>query len=103
MKVWHNLRTFSPERDLPAIFPEHFSLVADVATDHPGEAYELTNTIYGPWWDNERVTTTAVSRHGARSTSVGDVIEREDGTLLLVKMVGFGEVVDKIVEWRDTF
>jgi hypothetical protein len=104
IRVWHNDRTFSVDRDKPALFPEHFTHVADVATREPGEAFELTNTIHGPWWDNDGLTVTppVSARGGARSTSVGDVMELPDGRLLLVKGIGFAPVVDNIVDWRDT-
>jgi hypothetical protein len=105
IKVWHNLRTFSPDRDKAALFPEHFSLVATVATGEPGEAYELTNSIHRGWWENAGVTVTppVTALGGARSTSVGDVMELADGRLLLVKGIGFGEVVDRMVDWRDAY
>lgn len=101
IKVWHNDRTFSADRDKPAVWPEHFTHVADVATGEPGEAYELTNSITNDWKLNHGVTPLAWVP--VRSTSVGDVMELADGTLLLVKGIGFGEVVDRMVDWRDAY
>lgn len=105
IKVWHNLRTFSPDRDKPALWPHHFSHVADVISDEPEAAFELTNTIHRPWWENDDVTWTpeVAAKGGARSTSVGDVLELPDGNLLLVKATGFGEMADKVVDWRDAY
>lgn len=101
INVWHNTRTFSPDRDKPALFPDHFTLVASVETSEPGEAYELTNSITNDWKLNDGVTPMAWVP--MRSTSVGDVMELADGRLLLVKGMGFGEMADKVVDWRDAY
>jgi len=98
--VWHNERTFGPDRDKPALFPDHFTAVATVETANPGDAYERTNSIDRGWWENERVTPLIGP---ARSTSVGDVMELPDGSLPLVRGIGFGPVLDGIVDPRDAY
>jgi hypothetical protein len=100
IRVWHNDRTFSADRDKPALFPDHFTAVAEVETAEPGDAYERTNSIHNGWWENERVT---ALKGPARSTSVGDVMELPDGSLLLVRGIGFAPVLDGIVDGRDTW
>jgi hypothetical protein len=97
IKVWHNERTFSADRDKPALFPDHFTAVAEVETESVDDAYERTNSIHCGWWENERVTPL---RGPTRSTSVGDVMELPDGSLLVVNGMGFAPVLDGIVDGR---
>ncbi len=59
-------------------FPEQYDLVAEIEGVTLDKAYELTNHINCPWWDNDGVVTVKKSR----STSVGDVIVTEEGTFL---------------------
>lgn len=101
LKVWHNNRTFSKDRDKPALFPDHFTLVAEVAHDELGAAYHFTNSFDKAWWENPEVHKTVEGP--TRSTSVGDVIETPDGALHLVAAMGFSAVVDGIVDWRDAY
>tara|TARA_B100000683_G_scaffold251668_1_gene267902 strand:- start:347 stop:697 length:351 start_codon:yes stop_codon:yes gene_type:complete len=70
--------------------PPVYHHVADV--DLPdtafAEVFRLTNSIDGPWWENEGVTANFDSpafreiegRKGTRSTSVGDMILLSDGS-----------------------
>lgn len=46
--------------------------VADVETDDLEVAFEKTNSIDAPWWENKGVAKTFTGK-GARSTSVGDL------------------------------
>ncbi len=67
--------------------------VAEVNTHDLEMAWRLTNTIEYPWIDNERVK--FLGRHhgdGCRSTSVGDVLER-DGKFFIVDSWGFKPVI----------
>ncbi len=82
--------------------PPVFHHVADV--DLPDEAhaqvFPLTNSIDGPWWENDGVTANFDSpaffevegRKGTRSTSVGDVILLSDGRWLQCVSVGWVEI-----------
>jgi hypothetical protein len=66
-------------------------LVAEVDTHKLDQAYFLTNTIDTPWWENEGVKFLGSPDHGmkgCRSTSVGDVMER-DGAFHAVHNFGF--------------
>lgn len=57
--------------DGEAIWPEEYTPVAIVGTESVETAFEKTNHIDEPWWNNE-----GVQRLGpeTRSTSVGDVV-----------------------------
>lgn len=66
-------------------------LAAIVATDELEIAYRFTQHLGMDWFDHPNVTTVVHSR----STSVGDVLETEDGRLLQVVPFGFREIADK--------
>lgn len=66
-------------------------LAAIVDTDEPRIAYYFTQHLGIEWHAHPNVTTVVHSR----STSVGDVLETEDGRLLLVAPFGFTELEDK--------
>jgi len=66
-------------------FPDAYELVANVDTDDLDAAFQLTNTIDCPWWDNEGVEVI----NKARSTSVGDIIVSEDGSRHLCENFGW--------------
>ena len=95
IKVYHVIEpTFFLTEQAP-LRKSALALVAEVQTDIPGEAYELTNTIHGPWWKNGKVRFLGSPQHGmdgCRSTSVGDVLELADGTYQGVAGLGFREV-----------
>jgi len=57
--------------DGEAVWPSEYTLAAIVETDDVETAYELTNHISRPWWENP-----GVERVGpeTRSTSTGDVV-----------------------------
>lgn len=63
-------------------------LAAIVDTDEPRIAYYFTQHLGMDWFEHPNVTTVVRSR----STSVGDVLETEDGRLLLVAPFGFTEI-----------
>lgn len=95
IKVYHVIEpTFFLVEGAP-IRKSSLALVAEVQTDEPERAFELTNTIHGPWWKNEGVSFLGSPQHGmdgCRSTSVGDVFEFHDGTYQGVASSGFRPV-----------
>lgn len=97
LEVWHVNNTPAArerrisyefrEGDAPR-FPEDYDLVARVEVEDPEDldrAYELTNHIDRPWFDNEGVS---VVRRG-RSTSVADVIVSEGVAYRVARPVGY--------------
>lgn len=94
VSVWHaNEPTWRSETS-PAWDPANYTMVAVIAPDENGDpvsldhAYEVTNSNFGPWWENEGVTRIGPK---TRSTSVGDVIYR-DGIAYRVASFGFDRV-----------
>ena len=71
----------------------NYKLVAEVVGNDLGVAFQKTNHIDTAWWENDGVYKVEESR----STSVGDLMEMEDGTLIMVAGIGFDEV-----EWDET-
>ncbi len=79
--------------------PPVYHHVADVeiADANHADVFYLTNSVDGPWWENEPVTPNFDSpaffevkgRKGTRSTSVGDVILLSDGRWLRCASVGW--------------
>lgn len=76
------------------VFPDEYSLVATVDSENLDKVFTLTNTIDHPWWNNEGVTKEFVGE-GCRSTSVGDVVIREDGTKYICESIGWSEITDQ--------
>ena len=77
-----------------------FKLVAEVFSDDMNVAYERTNTIHGAWWESAVVKFLGSATHGrrgCRSTSIGDVLELEDGTLQIVASDGFTQVDSTVI------
>lgn len=64
--------------------PHRLVWVAAVKVDHPGQAFERTNTVDRLWWTNEGV----IGGCETRSTSIGDVIQIEDD-LYVVTQSGY--------------
>src|SRR5690606_32599798 len=73
-------------------------LAAIVDTDDPEQAYRLTQHVDADWYAHPAVT--AVVR--SRSTSIGDVLETEEGRLLLVASFGFRELAGRTLPARQT-
>jgi hypothetical protein len=71
----------------------NYKLVAEVVGNDLGVAFQKTNHIDTAWWENDGVYKVEESR----STSVGDLMEMEDGTLIMVAGIGFDDV-----EWDET-
>jgi hypothetical protein len=80
-----NLETYKP-------FPSNYEHVANVKCKELDHAFQFTNHFDSPWWDlpvTEKVKE-------SRSTSVGDLVEDNDGKLWLCASLGWVEV-----EWAD--
>lgn len=77
-----------------------YNLAATVDSDDKDVAYRLTNTIDRYWPENKGVKAEAPNPTigGWRSTSVGDVMEMEDGRRFVVAGIGFKELVDEVGE-----
>lgn len=77
-----------------------YAMVARVETSDLNVAYRLTNTIDQSWWLNESVEFRGSPDHGmegCRSTSVGDIMVRENGetgtfNAYIVSSCGFREL-----------
>lgn len=68
---------------------DEYILTATVETNSLDGAYKLTNTIDFPWWHNVDVEPSVTE---TRSTSVGDLLLLEDGSIHLVRPCGFLEI-----------
>lgn len=111
LKIYHNTRIFSGEEadrfykfDLEDAFEaktpitvkrSQLKLVAEYGPNELGRkdseselenAYYLTQSLRGPWWENEDIKLLAEPKQ--RSTSVGDVIEHA-GAFHMVATFGF--------------
>lgn len=85
-KVWHAKKPTFGFSQLK--FPDDYELVAELDTDSLEVAFEKTNTIAYPWWDNEGL----IVHKRTRSTSVGDVVEM-NGKFYLCEMAGWTAIV----------
>lgn len=88
VEVWLKKKMAFNEND-PFEFPKDFTLVAKVQTDDLDVAFEKTNTIEKPWWENEGVEAFATR---VRSASVGDMLVDAEGKKHLVASFGFNQV-----------
>jgi hypothetical protein len=75
------------EKQSQPVFPGDYTMVAVVEGDDENKAYELTNHLECPWWENTGVTLIGEPKH--RSTSVGDVVVMPDGRVLRVENAGW--------------
>lgn len=87
-KVYHRINpTFQPE--YPVDFPNGFIDVAIVETEGGLEdVFRVTNHIDKAWWTNPEVKAHVPT---SRSTSVGDVVEDENGKRFLYNRIGWTE------------
>lgn len=66
----------------------HYVHVADVECNNVNDAFTLTNSIDCYWGENEGVTLT-LTQEKNRSSSIGDVFVKEDGTRMLCSSLGW--------------
>ena len=85
-KVYHITDEKFGSRD--GVFPDDYTLVAEVPTDELEDVYRLTNSVESSWTINKELE---VFGHSHRSTSVGDIVENDNG-VFMVDIVGFKEV-----------
>jgi hypothetical protein len=99
-----NFRSFDPP--VTRIdFTLAYHKVAEVSASCLDEVFQLTNNIDSSWVENEGVTPFGLTplgvagslARGHRSTSVGDIIETQDGRLFVVESLGFRELPDPAV------
>jgi hypothetical protein len=96
-KVWQQVNPTFMDGSAAVVaadaFPTGFQHVATVTGDHDiFDCFELTNSIHDAWWNNADVA--KVVDGGCRSTSVGDVIEAEDGRAFMVLGIGWEQIRD---------
>lgn len=86
-EVFHRTHPTFGFDDAKPLFPKDYDHVATVEASALGAVFQLTNHIDRPWWENEGVTLIGPEQY--RSTSVGDVVKDEAGTLWLCDHVGW--------------
>lgn len=93
--VYHNADFLEFYREESAETPDlrRLYLAAIVDTEEPEIAYRFTQHLGMECFEHPNVTTVVHSR----STSVGDVLETEDGRLLQVVPFGFREIGDRVL------
>jgi hypothetical protein len=86
LKVYHATNPTFGFREPPEFNDENFELVAHVECGKLEDVFYLTNHVEHAWWENPGVTLVKESR----STSIGDVVVAEDGTVFLCRDFGWG-------------
>ena len=71
---------------------EDYNKVADVESDNLGDTFRITNHIATDWTKNPEVTKLYIEK-GCRSTSVGDVVEDEDGKFHFCAPCGWFDIL----------
>ena len=74
---------------LPKQPGREYRRVADIAVDNINDVFRLTQNLETPWTDGPYVRMAEMRR---RSTSIGDVIQTEDGRTFVVAPLGLEEV-----------
>lgn len=100
-QVFHD-KDFNPVQTRDRVFPDDFLLVANVDTDNLEDVFRLTNHIDSAWWTNPGVHHLVESR----STSTGDVVVQSDGTVFVVRSMGWskvGQVLDQPLSFKTGF
>lgn len=100
-QVFHD-KDFNPVQTRDRVFPDDFMLVAEVDTDKLEDVFCLTNHIDSAWWNNPGVKHFVESR----STSTGDVVVQSDGTVFVVRTMGWtkvGNVQDQPLSFQTGF
>jgi len=67
---------------------DKYVVVAEVQGEKLEDAYRLTNSIETSWYKNEDPIIDVKVTEGTRSTSIGDIIEK-DGVMFMVDSYGY--------------
>ena len=87
---WNELKKNAKSTDDLSLPMEFLVKVAEIDSDDPNKAFELTNCIDKSWVLNEGVTPLIPA---PRSTSVGDVLQTSPNTYLVVDTLGFKDII----------
>ena len=89
--IWH---VKQPTFDLGAkpVFPDFYDRVAIVEAQNRDDVFRIGNHIDSDWTKNPEVI--QCFKRPVRSTSVGDVVEDENGNKHYVAPVGWKEVLE---------
>lgn len=74
--------------------PADFKLIGWTDETDLNKVYELFNSIDAPFWENPRVQLHS-KLQGARSLSVGDLIQLDTGEIFEVASFGFNKVISE--------
>ena len=80
-------------------WPENYEKTATVDAHNLEDVYAKTQHLHRPWWENKGVTAFGIA---ARSTSIGDIIQDEDGQLWVVARFGFEKLTGNLVALEQT-
>lgn len=86
MKIYHANTLVNPFEEHPK-FPDEYTFVANVEVETLDEAYARSQNISSMSWVKNNKVKSNLSE--CRSTSVGDVIEDNDGSLWYCEMIGW--------------
>ena len=90
-KVYHKNEMEFGFGDAPKTFNSNdYKLIAEIRSENLADTFRITNHIDHNWKNNEEVIKTYVAN--PRSTSVGDIIEDENGTFYYCATVGWEEI-----------
>lgn len=67
-----------------------YESVATIKTDDLEDAFELSNSIFSPWFTGRHVKTSG--KDGYRSSCVGDIFRTKDGQYHIVSRFGFTKI-----------
>ena len=85
-KIWHANHPRFGFGEQPK-FPEAYTKIAHVEADSVADTFRITNHIDSDWLENPEVQWNISG--GMRSTSVGDVVEDENGDFYRCENVGW--------------
>jgi len=91
-KIYHAIHPTFSTIEKPS-FPHNFSKVAEVEVESLADTFRVTNHIEHDWTTNPEVVWRKGSGANTRSTSVGDVVEDEQGHKFLCEPFGWSELI----------
>lgn len=97
-KVWQVIKPNFGLGKKP-LFPADYELVAEVECKDLEDAFRATNTIDDIWTKNPEVI--QLHKRQCRSTSVGDVLEDEDGIAMYCAPCGWDEIETRHIRYID--